>query len=233
MATSIGVNFIGGNNAGGASVTGPAGVVSQSNWNNENTNASADAAIVTDDGASAGATLTWSSNNVWSTGAAGTNQNGNLMQGYLDDSATATTTVSLSNLPSSIAGTGSTPYNVILYIAGDTAGRGGNYTVNGTSAVLVNSGPEADGIFQLATPSTDPNNDANAGTGAVAGNYYAFTNVTGTTLDISTVGYSIGSNQRSPLDGFQVTTSPVPEPATLGLLGLGGLLLLGRRRRAT
>jgi hypothetical protein len=208
-------------------------VVPQGNWNNEASNTGTDAAVVTDAGTAAGASLTWTSNNVWDTGQAGTNQNGNLMQGYLDDTATATTTATLTSLPASIAGTGTTPYNVVLYIAGDTAGRGGNYTVNGTSAVLVNTGPQADGTFKLATPSTDASDDANAGTGAVAGNYYAFTNVTGTTLTISTVGYHIGSNQRSPLDGFQVTTSPVPEPASLGLLGAGGLVLLGRRRRGT
>ena len=33
------------------------------------------------------------------------------------------------------------------------------------------------------------------------------------------------------ISGFSVVTTPVPEPATLSLLGLGGLSLLARRRR--
>jgi hypothetical protein len=226
MAGSVGVNFVGGGGgAGGASVTGTAGFIAQGNWNNESGNAnSAGAAVQTDGGAAAG-TVSWNSSNTWDSGQAGQNQNGNLLQGYLDDNPSTPTTITVTGLPASIAGTGSTPYAVYLYIAGDTVGRGGTYTVNGQSVVLTDSGAEGDGLFKLATPAVD-----STGTGAVAGNYYVFPNVTGTTLSITTAPL-FDTTPRSPIDGFQVV-GLTPEPAGIGLIGAAAIGLLARRRRA-
>jgi hypothetical protein len=41
-----------------------------------------------------------------------------------------------------------------------------------------------------------------------------------------------GTNRDLVVDNVQLTYNPIPEPATLALLGLGGALMLGRRRRA-
>lgn len=224
-ATVIGVNFIGANNGGGASVTGTAGVVPQANWNNEANATGTDSAVITDAGSTAGVTLTWNGNNTWATGHAGLNQDGDLLQGYLDDLTTHPWTVSM-GVPASIAGAGSTPYDVIVYLAGDTAGRGGTYTVNGQSAILVTSGPEADGVLKLATPATDT-----SGTGAVEGNYYIFSGVTGTTLSMSTTPLFSGANMRTPLNGFQlVDAASVPEPVGASALVVIALGIVRRRK---
>src|SRR5947209_1670262 len=100
MAASIGVNFIGGNNGGGASVTGTAGAVPKGNWNNEANNTGTGAALTLDSGAASGASLSWNSPNVWASGQAGANQNGVLMQGYLDNSPGNPSSATVTGLPS-------------------------------------------------------------------------------------------------------------------------------------
>jgi len=57
------------------------------------------------------------------------------------------------------------------------------------------------------------------------GNYARFTNLTG---DTQTISYIFVSSP-STLAGFQIITA-VPEPASLSLLTIGGVALLGRRR---
>lgn len=217
MAASIGVNFIGGNNGGGASVTGTAGLVPQANWNNADTNAnSVGLAVNLDNGTASGATLTWNSPNVWATGQAGANQNGVLMQGYIDNAPGQDSTATLTNLPASISGA---PYSVIIYTAGDTSGdnRGGNYTVNGIVQNALELGAAGNGVFVPAS-------------GLTPGNFLLFTGITGSTLSID-VSPTSGGTPRAPFDGFQVISGTVPEPATVGLLGLGSVVLFARRRR--
>lgn len=164
--------------------------------------------------------LTWSGANLYNSGGAG-NNNAALLSGYLDNNNSTPATASLT-LPAGIAGTGSTPYNVIIYVAGDTTGRGGTATVNGTTVTLTELANNGTGNFVLSGPSTP-------------GNYYEFFGVTGTTLNISNLGVfgnTAGGDgtPRLPLDGFQVVSTP--EPASMALLGFGGLGLLARRRRA-
>ena len=214
----IGVQFQGTGFAitSGSDYPTTAGFVPQSGWNvvqNANTTTGSGIAILDNAGNPAG-TLAYSSNNAYGSGNAGTSVN-NLLSGYLDDAPGVQATATITSLPSAIAGSGSTPYDVIVYLAGDTTGRGGSYTVNGVSAVLTELASNAS--YSLAGPATD-----NLGTNAVPGNYYEFTGITGTTLSIVAnplYDANGGGTWRAPLDGFQVL-SVVPEPSSLVLLGL-------------
>jgi len=232
MAASIGVNFTGGRATNPVQVTGPAGVIPQNNWNNEDgANSASPQPLVLDNGSATAATVAWTSTNLWDNGGTPTNQNGNLMFGYLDNTLTTNSTTTITGLPASIAGTGTTPYSVVVYMAGDTAGRGGSWIINGVSfGSYVSKGPSNDGVLVQALPGVPT-----TGVGATPGNFAVFTGIVGTTLSIQADAESIGSNQRLPFDGFQVVSGVVvPEPASAGLLGLAGLGLLARRqRRAT
>lgn len=230
LAASIAVNFAGGRSSNPVNVSGSAGVVSQSNWNNETGASQATGqSLLLDDGSASGATLTWSSNNTWDTGGTPANQNANLMFGYLDNNLTTNSVATVTGVPASIAGTGTTPYSVIIYLAGDTAGRGGSFSINNvTTGSFVTKGQSTDGVFVQALPGTP-----GTGVGATRGNYAVFTGVTGTTLSIQAIAESIGSNQRLPFDGFQVVSGIVPEPAGFGLLAIAGLALLAGRRGRT
>ena len=149
------------------------------------------------------------------------------MFGYLDNTLATNSQATVTNLPPSIAGTGTTPYSVIVDMAGDTAGRGGSWVINDTSfGSFVSKGPSNDGVFVQALPGVP-----GTGVGATQGNYAVFTGIVGTTLNIQADAEMIGSNQRLPFDGFQVVSGIVPEPASAGLFGLAGIGLLARRRR--
>jgi hypothetical protein len=220
MAAAVGVNFIGANSNGGASVTDIAGVVPQANWNNvagpaTTGNTGSGVLVISDTGTPAG-TLSWNSPNLWASGQAGANQNGNLMQGYLDNAPGNPSTATITGLP---AGITSSPYSVIVYLAGDngTDNRAGTYTVNGVSQNAREGGPAGDGVFIPAS-------------GVTGGNFLVFAGITGNDVNITVTPIS-GGTPRAPFDGFQVVSGIVPEPASLGFIGLGSLALLARRRR--
>ena len=250
-AEMLGVNFVQAGSPSYQTVTGTAGYLPQSNWNNEAgtnptgsgsypTNVSNATGLVLADGtAAAGTTISFSAPGTgysYAQNNSGGTQNEQLQYAFLDSGYTNSYTdpntgatvnegpdanVTVNNLPSSIAGTGSTPYTVILYVGGQLPGRGGDYTVNGVTQNNIIDGSVSD-TFTLATSSA-------------GGNYIMFTGVTGTDLSISevvTLGAPGSTNVlRASLSGFQVVSTP--EPVTLGLMAMGtmGLLLIGRRRK--
>lgn len=60
-----------------------------------------------------------------------------------------------------------------------------------------------------------------------------FMNVTGYTFTENDVAFGFGTTNKSGLfDNINITGSAIPEPASLALVGLGSLLIAGRRRRA-
>lgn len=108
---------------------------------------------------------------------------------------------------------------VTLYMAHSNAGRKFDATVDLTAA---------DGNVNLA-PLTS---DAIGGTGGTT--YFTFSTVVETTDASADLSISIDSNSggsgQFAFAGYTVT-SPVPEPSTTALLGLGGLALILRRRK--
>lgn len=236
----IGVDFYGSYPVN-EEVTGTAGYYAQSHWNNIKptggqypANGSASNLLLSD-GTASSASLSFSApglvDNVLTPVAGATateTQTVYLMNSFLDSGYISgtigaigpTATVAVTNIPSSIAGTGATKYTVVLYIAYNTVRDNSNYIVNGVSQTVDESGTyqpgTSSGTLTLATSST-------------AGNYVVFNNVTGTTLTITA---NTPNNSRAGLDGFQVIAAPEPATLSLGALGGLGLLMLKRRRSA-
>ncbi|HEY2547600.1 MAG TPA: hypothetical protein VGI46_16130, partial [Candidatus Acidoferrum sp.] len=191
----ISINFVGSGTAMAATET--AGVVAESNWNQEQGASSSTAlGLVDDTGSATTASVTWKADNVWVLPI--TDQPGNvrMMRGYLDTGRGDTTTVTVSGLPSSANG-----YTVYVYADGDnkSASRTGVYQVSGTgittTSISLTDLPNTNfsGTFTQATSSSPD------------GNYVVFTipNVSGFTLSAIPSTASDGT-QRAPLNGIQI-----------------------------
>ena len=227
---SVGIKFGADDNGANYAVTGAAGVLNTVIWNNENgasgtaNNLNADNLGVSTPTA---ASVTWSSPNTWSSLRTGevnntaTGNNGNLMAGYLDTQGEGGQGVSIavSGLP-----VVSPTYDVYVYIQGGVNGRGGNYTISGTTkehTVLTSF----DGTFVEDTidPGTTP-----------ASNYIVFHGLTGTSFTLTsaaTVAASTNPTPRAGVNAIEIV-AVVPEPGALCFIGLGAGVLMARRRRA-
>jgi hypothetical protein len=229
MGTSIGVNFSGGGGGGGNDAadqrdllpTQAAGVVPSTAWNNTGAGVTGTLAALVSDAGPTAASVTWAANGVWTAHdtPAGADGNQVLTNGYLDDTAPAGdtqigTTVSFNNLP--FIG----PYDIYVYYGSDGNDRTGTITASNSATVYniaTNTNP-FDGTFTQATPDADGAADD--------GEYALFQGVTGNTVTITGLR---GSNNIG-IHGVQLVGT-IPEPASLGLLAVGGLGLLARRRR--
>lgn len=75
-------------------------------------------------------------------------------------------------------------------------------------------------------------NNATAPLTVPTGNFLFFTGLTGSGFTLSAQSYVTSDNtSRAAVQGIQIVSGTVPEPAGLTLLGLGAAALLGRRRR--
>jgi hypothetical protein len=188
---TISIDFDGGNGNGPNPLmdcSDVAGVVPSSHWNNAVGASGTLANLVYDAGASSGATLTWSSPNIFSIGIPVTPGNYRMMNGYLDGS---TPSVTISNIPPAFTNTG---YNVYVYSDGDAAtGRVGRYTIGSTSITATDNSTFA-GTFTQASNS--------------AGNYVVFPNVKTSQFTLSCLGVLGGTGPnpmlRAPVNGIQI-----------------------------
>ena len=227
---SIAINF-GADEPDGArsDVTGAAGVLGTTNWNNLDLLDGTDVSVNGDDGGSVVggvATVTWVSNNTWSSTGRGNEENNtapdggdrNLMTGYLDTNADDPAIVTVSGLDGE--------YSVYVYMNGGVLGRGGDYAIEG----------HGDPIAVVDTEPFD-------GTYVEGENYVVFNGVTGASFTL-TATPTTGGTRRAPINAIEVVVSSgaqaVPALSPWGLavlvpllLALGYVLLVRRQNLAT
>jgi hypothetical protein len=188
--TSIAINF--GSEQpddAGSDVTGPAGILGTSNWNNLPLQDGDGAALIADVGGSSAdttVTVSWTSNNTWaSTGLGEENNtasgdNKNLLTGYLDTNGSDPNSVTVSGLPADAT------YDVIVYTKGGVIGRGGDYTI-GALTLAHNDAGAFDGNFVFGP----------------AGDYLIFPRVSGSSFVLSGQPSS-GDPARAPINAIEI-----------------------------
>ncbi|HZL34352.1 MAG TPA: hypothetical protein VFC78_03515, partial [Tepidisphaeraceae bacterium] len=199
--SAISINFEGGTTATpplppqSLAATDTAGVIPEANWNNAPTNIGTTAtvdsptpgALVDSTGtAVAGASVTWTANNVWgvsqAASTAGTTGDRELMTGYLDlneaGPAGKTTSIAVTGVPYAT-------YDVYVYVGSDGNGRVGHGTIGAQSVYFTTSDAPFGGYVQATGTSATNSN---------ASNYLLFQGVQGSSFtynqngDTSNVG---------------------------------------------
>ncbi|HEX2971077.1 MAG TPA: PEP-CTERM sorting domain-containing protein [Tepidisphaeraceae bacterium] len=255
---SIGINFVNTSDGGvqdsqaaslGANEQAGAPGYEQANWNNLGRWGQS-VALKASSGAASGVSATWDSANTWNTGANTGTPNGKLMNGYIDATGQANNNstpyqfwwnenkpeVYVKGLGQWLAAQNASSYQVVVYTDGDVAeGRQSEYWLQSVSDS--NDPPQALGgdlsshVFVSDTANfsgtfTQVPLAANSLEAAGTGNYMVFTGLTADSFVLRTEEHTF----RACINGLQIVA--VPEPVSIGLLGVGALGFLARRRGA-
>ncbi len=205
-AESIGINF--GAGRSGASLAGGdvAGAVPQSNWNNAAGAGGGPLALADDSGTASGASVTWATDEEWSSGNP-TGPDGQLLLGWISENGAPDSSIDIAGIPYAA-------YDLYVYTHHDRAAED---TVLGEAGgafapfTLVETDDDGGGNESLASVTFTRQLTSGAG----AGNYAVFTGLSAPTLNL-TLG--VGSGQRAPVSAVQiveaVVTPGLPEVAT-------------------
>jgi hypothetical protein len=197
LTTTLSINFQGTGTA--MATTESAGVVAAGNWNNAAGASGSLSSLADKNGVVTAAAVSWSSHNTWSTPITDTAGSKRMMKGYLDNSDTSTTSVTVSGLPSS--------YTVYVYCDGDnrTTTKTGIYMIGNTNITATDTGNvNFSGTFVQANNS--------------AGNYIVFPNQTASSFTLTATGTSTDPGPRAPINGIQIVpTGPQPLTTTLSI----------------
>lgn len=216
-SATISTNFSSNGNSGVDQLVSvsTAGVVAVGNWNDLAGGSGGPVALLDDSGAATSAMVSWGAGGTWGgTAAAPLSGDRALMGAWLDGNSTSVT-----NIPYAT-------YDVIIYGSSDAgnSGRSLGWTVNGSE---VKSGGtfadplSADGNYFFGTHVD----------GSTATNNPSYIRINGLSGDLTIGDHSDpATSTRSPIAGFQII-EVVPEPSSSMLLGLGGMLLILRRRK--
>lgn len=218
-AASIGFSFNSDRDNATAVMTSTtvAGVVPSTGWVNTdgggNATAGATGTLVNN-----GVTVDWSSNGTWNTNNGAGNGDNILMNGYVDAiNAGGAAQINLTGLSAMFAGS----YDVYVYFGSDGNGRTGAVAGPGATfdfSTFSNQGGVEPFPFVQTTSTDGSNPDAN---------YALFSGLTG---DAQTFDLIRGSSN-SGFHGVQIVGNLIPEPSSCLLIGVGGLLMMRRRRK--
>ncbi len=233
-------NYSGIGPTGGANngplVTGVAGAIPVGNFNNAPGYNSSVPSLVEDNSGTASVTsasVSYSGANVYNAyqGTPPTStQDYIMMGGYLDSQPGQNISITVSGLGSEFTSSG---YKVLIYRNTDSSGVTG-YNVVDSNLV------SKDGYLQMLSSTQGGNYPLSpnyvgstastpAGTGSTASNYVTISGFTGSSFTITGINPNFSGDGRPRINGFQIVA--LPEPASVGLLGLGAISLLSRRRR--
>ncbi len=195
----LSLRFLGGGSNGNPAdmaATESAGVVPAVYWNNAAASTGTIKNLLDNKSGATGASASWLTNGTYSLPITETAGNARMMKGYLDATGQNTSTLSVSNLPTSITAHG---YDVYVYSDGDNGGatRAGSFTLGTTTQGLTDAaGANFNGTFYQAVSGGN-------------GNYLIFSNQTAASFTITaTPGTASDGNARAPLNGVEIVAHP-------------------------